>query len=444
MRQAVATRYKEQLLQHIQDRTAVIGIVGLGYVGLPLAVAFAEVGFKVLGVDLTPAKVNKLNEGVSYIPDIPTDQIAPLVADGRLIASTSYDVLREADIVSICVPTPLRKTKDPDMSYVIESTEAVAGICHEGMLVVLESTTYPGTTEEILAPRLAQEGLIIGENLFVAFSPERIDPANPQFHVRNTPKVVGGMTPDCQEVAAAYYATIIDNVHIVSSPTAAEMVKLLENTFRAVNIGLVNEIALMCDKLNLNVWEIIQAASTKPFGFMPFYPGPGLGGHCIPVDPHYLSWKLKTLNYTARFIELASEINTSMPVYVVTKVADALNDEALPVRNSKIAVLGVAYKPNVDDVRESPALDIIQLLEEKGAKVTYHDPYVARIRLEGERIMESTPYSTDWLAAADCVLIVTNHAVFDWEEIVNSSSLIVDTRNATVKARNGKTRVVLL
>lgn len=444
MTQAVATQYKEQLLKNIQDRTAVIGIVGLGYVGLPLAVAFAEVGFKVLGVDLTPAKVNKLNEGISYIPDIPTHQIAPLVADGRLIASTSYDVLREADIVSICVPTPLRKTKDPDMSYVIESTEAVAGICHDGMLVVLESTTYPGTTEEILAPRLAQEGLTIGENLFVAFSPERIDPANSQFHVRNTPKVVGGMTPACQKVAAAYYATIVDDVHIVSSPTAAEMVKLLENTFRAVNIGLVNEIALMCDKLNLNVWEIIQAASTKPFGFMPFYPGPGLGGHCIPVDPHYLSWKLKTLNYTARFIELASEINTAMPLHVVTKIGDALNDRSLPIRNSKIGVLGVAYKPNVDDVRESPALDIIQLLEEKGAKVTYHDPYVAHVRLEGERVMESTPYSTRWLSDADCLVIVTNHAVFDWEEIVNHSRLIVDTRNATVQARNGKAEVVLL
>ncbi len=444
MSQAVATQYKDLLLKHIHDRTAVIGIVGLGYVGLPLAVAFAEVGFKVLGVDLSPSKVNKLNQRESYIPDILSSQIAPLVEKGLLTAHTSYDVLREADIISICVPTPLLKTKDPDMSFVIESTESIAEICHDGMLIVLESTTYPGTTEEVLVPRLEREGMRVGENLFVAFSPERIDPANQQFTVRNTPKVVGGMTEACQQVSAAYYNTIIENVHVVSSPTAAEMVKLLENTFRAVNIGLVNEIALMCDKLNLNVWEIITAASTKPFGFMPFYPGPGLGGHCIPVDPHYLSWKLKTLNYTARFIELASEINTSMPIYVVQKIANALNDRTLPVRSSRIAVLGVAYKPDVDDVRESPALDIIQLLEEKGAKVTYHDPYVPKIRLEGERIMESTPYSTEWLAEADCVVIVTNHKVFNYEEIVACSELIVDTRNATARVKNGKTEVVLL
>lgn len=330
MSQAIATQYKDLLLKHIHDRTAVVGIVGLGYVGLPLAVAFAEVGFKVIGVDLTPSKVDKLNNRESYIPDIPTSQIAPLVENGLLTAYTSYDVLREADIISICVPTPLLKTKDPDMSYVIDATESIAEICHEGMLIVLESTTYPGTTQEVLVPRLEREGMRIGDNIFVAFSPERIDPANQQFTVRNTPKVVGGVSPACQEVSAAYYNTIIDHVHVVSSTTSAEMVKLLENTFRAVNIGLVNEIALMCHKLNINVWEIINAASTKPFGFMPFYPGPGLGGHCIPVDPHYLSWKLKTLNYTARFIELASEINTSMPIYVMQKIADALNDRTLP------------------------------------------------------------------------------------------------------------------
>lgn len=445
MSQAIATQYKDLLLKHIHDRTAVVGIVGLGYVGLPLAVAFAEVGFKVIGVDLTPSKVDKLNNRESYIPDIPTSQIAPLVENGLLTAYTSYDVLREADIISICVPTPLLKTKDPDMSYVIDATESIAEVCHEGMLIVLESTTYPGTTQEVLVPRLEREGMRIGDNIFVAFSPERIDPANQQFTVRNTPKVVGGVSPACQEVSAAYYNTIIDHVHVVSSTTSAEMVKLLENTFRAVNIGLVNEIALMCHKLNINVWEIINAASTKPFGFMPFYPGPGLGGHCIPVDPHYLSWKLKTLNYTARFIELASEINTSMPIYVMQKIADALNDRTLPLRTSKIAVLGVAYKPDVDDVRESPALDIIQLLEEKGAKVTYHDPYVPKIRLEGERIMESTPYSTQWLAEADCVVIVTNHKVFNYAEIVENSHLIVDTRNATAKvSKNGGAEIVLL
>jgi len=438
----IGTDYKAALLKKLEERSAKIGIVGLGYVGLPLAVAFAQAGFEVFGIDLTQDKVDKLNSGVSYIPDIPTEEVAPLVKSGKLKAYSSYDVLREVDAVSVCVPTPLRKTKDPDMQYVIQSTESIAQIRHPGMLVVLESTTYPGTTEEILAPRLEGDGLVIGENIFVAFSPERIDPGNQQFTVKNTPKVVGGMTPNCQQVTAAYYATIIDTIVPVSSPTAAEMVKLLENTFRAVNIGLVNEVALMCDKLpNVNVWEVIGAAASKPFGFMPFYPGPGLGGHCIPVDPHYLSWKLKTLNYTARFIELASEINTAMPYYVVSKVADALNDQAKSIRNAHIAVMGVAYKRDIDDVRESPALDVIQLLEEKGATVSYHDPYVAKVRLEGGRMMTSTPYSQDWLAKSDCVVIVTNHTDFDYQEIVDCSTVVVDTRNATAGLR-GKAQVI--
>jgi UDP-N-acetyl-D-glucosamine dehydrogenase len=435
------TPHIQQLMEKLQTRQAKVGIVGLGYVGLPLAVAFAEAGFEVLGIDLDARKVEQLNRGESYIPDIPTAQVAPLVAGGKLQAFATYDILRKADAVSICVPTPLRKTKDPDMQYIIQATEAIAKVCHAGMLVVLESTTYPGTTQEILAPRLQESGLKLGEEIFVAFSPERIDPGNQVYHVRNTPKVVGGMTPACLEMAKTFYGSIVEQVVTVSSPTSAEMVKLLENTFRAVNIGLVNEIALMCDKLDINVWEVIEAAASKPFGFMPFYPGPGLGGHCIPVDPHYLSWKLKTLNYTARFIELASEINTSMPYYVVNKITQALNEEARAVRGSRIAVLGVAYKKDIDDVRESPALDVIQLLEEKGALVEYHDPYVPSIRLEGGRYMASSPYSTAWLGQADCVVIITNHSQTDWAEVVAHSRLIVDTRNAT-KNLNGSARVI--
>jgi UDP-N-acetyl-D-glucosamine dehydrogenase len=431
MSKAITVDFKQQLLDKLESRTATIGIVGLGYVGLPLAVAFAEAGFRVMGVDLTRQKVDLINGGESYIPDIPSDSLAVQVEAGRLQAYDSYDILSEADVVSVCVPTPLRKTKDPDMTYVVQATESIAAMRHAGMLVILESTTYPGTTTEILAPRLSDGDLQIGENLFVAFSPERIDPGNVIFNVKNTPKVVGGMTPACQEVAAAFYGAIVDEVVVVSSPTTAEMVKLLENTFRAVNIGLVNEIALMCDKLDVNVWEVIHAAASKPFGFMPFYPGPGLGGHCIPVDPHYLSWKLKTLNYTARFIELASEVNTSMPHYVVGKVTDGLNDKALSVRNARVVVMGVAYKRDVDDVRESPALDVIQLLKEKGADVTYHDSYVPQIQLEDNYIMKASPYSTESLAEADCVVIITDHSSFDWAEVLAHADLVVDTRNAT-------------
>jgi UDP-N-acetyl-D-glucosamine dehydrogenase len=319
----------------------------------------------------------------------------------------------------------------------------LAEVVHPGMLIVLESTTYPGTTEEIVVSKLAEKGFKVGEDVFVAFSPERIDPSNPRFHVRNTPKVVGGMTPACSEVTAALYGAAVDIVVPVSSPTSAEMVKLLENTFRAVNIGLVNEMAVMCDKLGVDVWEVIQAASSKPFGFMPFYPGPGLGGHCIPVDPHYLSWKLKTLNYNARFIELASEINTAMPLYVMGKITDALNDDGKAVRGSRVVVLGVAYKRDVNDVRESPALDVIGLLREKGADVVYHDPLISHIRLEGESSMDSTAYSDDLLETADCVVIVTDHSSYDWQHVVDHSKLVVDTRHVT-PPQNGRARVVLL
>src|SRR5579859_2541891 len=446
---------KEQLLSQLSARTARIGIIGLGYVGLPLAVAFAEVGFDVVGLDVSGEKVARLNAGESYIPDIPTPQLGPLVKAGKLRATTNYDDLRDVDALSICVPTPLRKTKDPDMSFVISAADSIAQIAHPGMLIVLESTTYPGTTDEIILPRLVEKGLKPGEDIFVAFSPERIDPGNKQYGVRNTPKVIGGLTEACQEIACQYYGAIVEQVIPVSSTITAEMVKLLENTFRAVNIALVNEMALMCDRLGVDVWEVIRAASSKPFGFMPFYPGPGIGGHCIPIDPLYLSWKLKTLNYNARFIELASEINTSMPLYVIEKVSDALNDDSKAMRGSKICVLGVAYKRDVDDVRESPALDVIQLLEDKGAQVSYHDPYVPSVRLEHGRMMHSTALTEDWLKTADCVVVITDHRVFDWAWIVAKSHLIVDTRNVTAALRgdgrkngaskmNGGSRIVRL
>ncbi|MBE0688630.1 MAG: nucleotide sugar dehydrogenase [Anaerolineae bacterium] len=426
---------KQSLLDKLNTRQARIGIVGLGYVGLPLAVEFAEAGFDVIGLDVDAYKVESINRGESYIPDIPTGRMKPLVEAGKLRATTTYADLSSVDALSICVPTPLRKTKDPDMSYVIESIAGVAGIAHAGLLIVLESTTYPGTTEELIVPRLTEKGFTPGNDIFIAFSPERIDPGNPTFGVRNTPKVVGGVTADCTDVVAAYYGAAVDHVVKVSSPTTAEMVKLLENTFRAVNIGLVNEMALMCDKLGIDTWEVIDAAKSKPFGFMAFYPGPGLGGHCIPIDPLYLSWKLKTLNYNARFIELASEINTSMPVYVVNKVADALNDDGKAVRGSRVLVLGAAYKRDVDDVRESPALDVIQLLQQKGADVVYHDPYVPAIKLHNGVKMDSAAYSDDLIAGADCVVVVTDHTDYDWTAIAGGARLIVDTRHAV--PRNG-------
>jgi UDP-N-acetyl-D-glucosamine dehydrogenase len=433
----------DALLRKIEAREAVVGIVGLGYVGLPLAVEFAERGFHVIGMDVSASKVEKLNRGESYIPDIPTARLQPLVEAGFLRAVADYSALAACDTISICVPTPLQKTKDPDMSYVIQAVDGVSQIAHDGMLIVLESTTYPGTTQEIVVPKIAEQGFSVGESIFVAFSPERIDPGNKVYGVHNTPKVVGGVTPDCLRAVSALYGSIIARVVEVSSPAAAEMVKLLENTFRSVNIGLVNEMALMCDKLGVNVHEVITAASSKPFGFMPFYPGPGLGGHCIPIDPLYLSWKLKTLNYTARFIELASEVNASMPYYVVEKTTDALNDECKSVRGSKILVLGVAYKRDIDDVRESPALDVITLLHNKGAQVSYHDPYVPSIRLEeGNGVMKSTPYAQA-VKEADCVVIVTDHSSFDWADLLNTAKLVVDTRHCTDKFK-GTARVVRL
>ena len=403
---------REALLKRIKDRRAQVGVVGMGYVGLPLAVEFGRAGFRVLGVDPQASKVEKLNRGASYIPDVPSEQVAELVQAGRLRATGDYAELRAADAVLICVPTPLRKTRDPDMSYIYAAVDALTPQMHREMVVVLESTTYPGTTEEVLVPRLTgHNGFTVGEDVFIAFSPERVDPGNKTYGTRNTPKVVGGMTPACQEVAVALYSAAVDTIVPVSSTRAAEMVKLLENTFRAVNIGL------------------------------PFYPGPGLGGHCIPIDPLYLSWKLKSLNYNARFIELASEINTAMPLYVVGKVADALNDAGKAVRGSTIAVLGVAYKRDIDDVRESPALDIIHLLEEKGARVSYHDPYIPSVRLEGDRIMNSQPLTAEWLGAADIVVWVTDHSCFDRQWLLDHSRLVMDTRNAA-KGLHGQAKVV--
>jgi UDP-N-acetyl-D-glucosamine dehydrogenase len=422
---------KQELLTRIANRQACIGIVGLGYVGLPLAVAFAQEGFAVIGVDVDAGKVTQLNQGESYVEDVPSTVLGPLVAAGAIRATTDYTQLAAAEAISICVPTPLRKTKDPDISYIVHAADCLAQFMPpgQGQLIVLESTTYPGTTDEIVLPRFSGDGLEVGRDFFLAFSPERIDPGRTDFTVRTTPKVIGGTTPACLEVAVALYETIVDRPIPVSSTATAEMVKLLENTFRAVNIGLVNEVALMCDRLGLNVWEVVGAAATKPYGFMPFYPGPGLGGHCIPIDPHYLSWKLRTLNYTARFIELAAEVNSHMPDYVVGKVADALNDDRKATNGSRILVLGVAYKRDVGDVRESPALDVIHLLRQRGADVVYHDPFVPSVRLDGYAL-SSTDLTEEELAAADCAVIVTDHAAFDWSWIAANSRLIVDTRNA--------------
>ncbi len=416
-----------RLIERLRARQATVAVIGLGYVGLPLAVAFAEGGFRVIGIDVDPHKVEAIARGESYIPDVPSRQLVA-VAD-RLSATADYAALGEADAAIICVPTPLNKTRDPDIRYVIAAGEGVAAHVHPGMLVVLESTTYPGTTEELLRPMLERSGLVVGRDLFLAFSPERIDPGRTDFVVHNTPKVVGGATPACLEAAKALYGAVIERVVPVSSPAAAEMTKLLENTFRAVNIALVNEVALMCDKLGLDVWEVIEAAATKPYGFMKFTPGPGIGGHCIPLDPFYLAWKLRTLNYNARFIQLAGEINSEMPHYWVDKVQDVLNRAGKALSRSRVLVLGVAYKKDIDDVRESPALDVIDLLRGKGADVRYHDPYVAAVAHNGWRLT-CEPDLQQALAEADCVVIATDHSCYDWSDIARRARLIVDTRNA--------------
>jgi len=423
---------KETLTKKLEDKSARIGILGLGYVGLPLAVVFAEAGYQVIGVDPDSRKVEKILAGESYIQDVPSQQIQRFVSNGQLRATTMFGVLRDVDAVSICVPTPLRKTGDPDMSYILAATDELAKCVHPGMVVVLESTTYPGTTRELLLPRLVDEhGLKIGENFFLAFSPERVDPGREDWITYNTPKVVGGITQDCSDVAAAWYGSALKTVVPVSSTESAEMSKLLENTFRMINIGLVNELAIICERLGIDVWEVIDAAATKPFGFMKFTPGPGLGGHCIPIDPLYLSWKLKELNYNAKFIELASEINTNMPRYVVGRVLEALNDRGKTLKGNKVLVLGVAYKPDIDDVRESPAFDIISLMKQKGAILEYHDPYVPQISHDGWKL-DSIPDAAllAKVAEADAVVIITNHATYDYPAILNAAGFVFDSRNA--------------
>ncbi len=424
------------LKERIKNRTARVGVLGLGYVGLPLAVEFARAGFDVVGIDVLQAKVDAFNSGHSYIKDVPDEIFRPLVESGRLRATTDFKVIEELDTIDICVPTPLRKTKDPDMSYVVAARDGIAKHIHAGLLVMLESTTYPGTTDELILPTLEESGLKVGEDFFVCFSPERVDPGNARFQTVNIPKVVGGITPMCTEIGALFYAQALETVVPVSSTRVAEMVKLLENTFRMINIGLVNELAIMCDRMKIDVWEIIDAAATKPFGFMPFYPGPGLGGHCIPIDPFYLSWKSKEAGMEARFIELAGYVNGRMPEFVIEKVQNALNDVTKPVRGSHIHILGVAYKRDIDDVRESPALDIIHLLQRLGAKVTFSDPFVSSINLDGTDLV-----SQDTLASvveADCVVIVTDHRGVDYTAVLERSKLIVDTRNALKGFRSPK------
>jgi UDP-N-acetyl-D-glucosamine dehydrogenase len=418
---------EQQLTERIRARKARVGVVGLGYVGLPLAVEFANAGFEVTGIDVQQAKVDEINAGTSYIQDVPSAEIQKLVKAGKLRATTDFSVVAELDTIDICVPTPLRKTKDPDMSFIVAATEQIAKYTHPGMLVILESTTYPGTTEEVVVPALERDGLKVGSEFFVCFSPERVDPGNPKFHTSNIPKVIGGTTAACTRVGAMFYSQALETVVPVSSTTVAEMVKLLENTFRMINIGLVNEMALMCDRMGIDVWEVIDAAATKPFGFMPFYPGPGLGGHCIPVDPFYLSWKTKQAGIEARFIELAGYINGQMPHFVVDKVQDALNDHTKPLKGSHVHILGMAYKRNIDDMRESPALDVAHLLMQRGALVTYSDPFVPSVRLDGTELHAIEPMEAS--RAADCVVIVTDHTGVDYNKIVDNSKLVVDTRN---------------
>lgn len=435
---------KDELIQEIQRKHANIAVIGLGYVGLPLAITFANAGFNVTGIDPNEEKVEMINRSESYISDITNAQLRKHIDAGRLRATSDYAVLNDIDAVSICVPTPLRKTGDPDMSFIAMASEDIAPYLHRSMVIVLESSTYPGTTREFVLPKLtAHTDLQVGEDFFLAFSPERVDPGRKDYTTYNTPKVLGGITPDCTEVARAWYEQALETVVTVSTAEVAEMAKLLENTFRMINISMVNELAQMCDRLNVDVWEVIDAAATKPFGFMKFTPGPGLGGHCIPIDPLYLSWKMKTLNYTARFIELASEINTSMPRYVVSRIRDALNRYKKPLNGSKVLILGVAYKPNINDMRESPALDIIHLLQEKGAIVTYHDPYVPEIDHENIHMSSEKDLHAS-LEEADLVAIITDHQKYDYNMIGEKASLIFDARNAMKDVPKSSMKVIKL
>ncbi len=427
----------------LENRQATAAVIGLGYVGLPLAMEIAAAGFRVIGIDLDQNKVNALQQGKSYILDVSENTLADVLRSGRFTPTVDFAALANADTVSICVPTPLSKSRDPDISFILSATEQIRRYLHPGQLIVLESTTYPGTTEELIVPELETSGLKTGTDFCVAFSPERIDPGNSTFNTRNTPKIVGGITPECTETARFFYAQFIERVIAVSSAKCAEMVKLLENTFRSINIGMVNELALMCDLLGVDVYEVIDAAATKPFGFSPFYPGPGLGGHCIPIDPHYLAWKLKALNFQARFIGLAAEINGMMPSVVATMVADGLNLASKSIRGSKVLILGVAYKKDVSDCRESPALDVMRLLCDKGAILSYNDPFVPSLRIAGS-VLHSIEASPAAIASHDCVVILTDHSVYDIPTIVDAAKLIIDTRNSTKNLHTYKDRIIKL
>jgi UDP-N-acetyl-D-glucosamine dehydrogenase len=423
------------LQSRIERKEITAGVIGLGYVGLPLAVELARADVRVIGFDVDPHKTGELNRGRSYIPDVPSASVAAVVGTGRFHATTNAGELAEADVIDICVPTPLRKTRDPDLSYVVRAVETVASVLKRGQLVILESTTYPGTTEEVVRPALERGGLHVGSDVFLAFSPERVDPGNPTFTTRNIPKVVGGVDQTSTELACAFYALVVERVVAVSSAEVAEMVKLLENTFRAVNIGLVNEIALMSHRMGIDVWEVIDAAATKPFGFMPFYPGPGLGGACIPIDPYYLSWKARQSGFEARLIELAGQVNAAMPAHVVSRIVDALNEEKKPLNGSRVHILGVAYKRNVGDLREAPALDVMELVERRGGVLSYTDPFVPRLERDGRTLM-SLPFDEAVAAHPDCTVIITDHSAFDPERIVEGFSLIVDTRNTLKNVRS--------
>ncbi|MFV1985849.1 MAG: nucleotide sugar dehydrogenase [Gemmatimonadota bacterium] len=429
--------HKQALKSRIESGEARVGVLGLGYVGLPVVVAFADAGYSTVGFDVNQDVVDLVSRGESHIGDISAEAVAARIGDGSLRATTDFGDLRDMDIIIICVPTPLSKTGDPDVSYIVRGLEAIEAALRPGQLIILESTTYPGTTRDLVQPRLEATGLEAGSDFFLAFSPERVDPGNEEYHLKNTPKVVGGLTPACHELATAAYARVIDEVVEVSSPEAAELTKILENTFRAVNIGLVNEMAVICDRLGIDIWEVVDAASTKPYGYMRFTPGPGLGGHCIPIDPHYLAWKMRTLEYRTRFIELAAEVNAEMPRYVVSRVGEALNRARKPVNGSRILLLGVAYKRDVGDTRESPALDILELLRDMGADVKFHDPYVPVLRHDGTTL-ESIELTATSVASADCVVITCDHTGVDYDMVLEHAGIVVDPRNGLAgRAGNG-------
>ncbi len=437
------TDWMQTLKQKLETKTACVSVVGMGYVGLSLAVELAKSGLTVRGVDLDLERVSLLNRGESYLVDVSSDTLAPLVAAGTLTASIGFEDAGSADAIIICVPTPLRKSKEPDISFILSATEHLLPRLRRGQLLVLESTTFPGTTEEVVQPRLESLGFAIGTDFFLAFSPERVDPGNRRFTTANIPKVVGGVTRACTELAAALYRHVTSSVFEASSPRVAETAKLLENTFRSVNIALANELAFACRKIGVDPWEVIDAAATKPFGFMPFYPGPGIGGHCIPVDPLYLSWKIRLTGYEARFIALADQINRAMPEHVVTLVGEALNDRGRAVRGASVLVLGVTYKPDVNDIRESPALEIMEMLARKGARISYADPFTPQLMVDGQKLTAVEP-SAEVLAAADCVLILTNHSSFDYAAVADRAPLVVDTRNALKAHRQSRSSIVTL